>query len=103
MLQRRATYPQFVVITCSSTLLHPESAVPLSIEHKRLRKWSAGAFYIDEGARVNITNTVLCGNVAVIGGSAIIGERSEVVYNPQCCPSDGLTCFEVRTRAHDWH
>lgn len=55
----------------------------------------AGAFYIDDAARVNVTGTLLCDNDGVIAETAIIGEQSQVVFNPRCCSGD-KGCISVR-------
>jgi hypothetical protein len=58
----------------------------------------AGAFFVNEGARANITRTLLCGNNATTGAAALIGGETRVVYNPRCCKDARKTdaCFKVR-------
>jgi hypothetical protein len=53
-----------------------------------------GAFYIDEGARANITGTMLCNNKAATGPAAAIGEDANVIFDPICC-LNSPNCFEA--------
>ncbi|MCK5145501.1 C10 family peptidase [bacterium] len=55
-----------------------------SIYHSRIIKneaWHGGAFYIDSGSSVTISNTVICDNSAGWGGGAISAGRNSTNYS----------------------